>query len=427
MISGKRIQNRRFSAITAILLLSFFIILSAAGCSKRTDSNSGTGTGTETNLPTADTGTEETDSDTPGSIPGNGSASESPAASSGIMKVHFIDVGQGDAILAESGGQYLLIDAGENTQGDAVCSYLRSLGVSRLDYIICTHPHSDHIGGMDTVISSFDAGIIIMPDVIETTRTFEAVLDAISAKGLTITKAAVGTSYALGSGSFRIIAPNGSGYDDINDYSVGIRLTNGSNSFLLAGDAEALSEREMLESGTSLSADVLKLGHHGSSYSSSDDFLDAVDPSYAVISVGTGNQYGHPSSEILASVSERDIQIFRTDRQGTIIFTSDGNSLTVSTVLGASSTNSSDPSTSSGPVSDSGSAPADASASDAVMAGSEPIDGNVIVHTTKTGKKYHSAGCIYLKSDIAATLDEALARGLEPCSECSPPVKQITN
>lgn len=245
------------------------------------------------------------------------------------MKVHFIDVGQGDATLIESNKHYMLIDAGENNTGSVVVSYLKDQGVEKLDYVIGTHPHSDHIGGLDTVIDSFTIGKVIMPDITHTTKTFEDVLDAIANKNLKITKAVVGKEYTLGTASFIIISPNGTSYSDLNDYSVGIKLTNGNNSFLLTGDAEELSEQEMLRNGIDLSADVLKLGHHGSSYSSADSFLDAVKPTYAMISAGMDNQYDHPNIETLQAMFERKIKVYRTDKQGTVIFTSDGEHITV--------------------------------------------------------------------------------------------------
>lgn len=246
------------------------------------------------------------------------------------MKVHFIDVGQGDAILIESNKHYMLIDAGENSKGTDVVNYLKDKGVNELDYVLGTHPHSDHIGGLDTIINSFTIGKLIMPDITHTTKTFEDVLDAIANRNLKITKAVVGNEYSIGSASFIIISPNDTTYSDLNNYSVGIKLTNGNNSFLLTGDAEELSEEEMMKNGIDLSADVLKLGHHGSSYSSSSNFLDVVNPTYAMICVGANNQYHHPNIEILQKMVDRNIQVFRTDKQGTVVFTSDGEHVTVS-------------------------------------------------------------------------------------------------
>ena len=209
-----------------------------------------------------------------------GCSSQDPPTSSqnfseNSMEVHFLDVGQGDSALIRSGEHTMLIDAGENDQGDVVVSYLKDLGIKRLDYVIGTHPHSDHIGGLDTVIRAFDVGTVILPPKEHTTKTFEDVLDAIEEKGLSITKPVVGTKYSLGNASFCIIAPNGDYGDDLNNWSVGLRITNGDCSFLFTGDAESQAESaDMAANGISLKSDVLKLGHHGSSTSSSPLFLD---------------------------------------------------------------------------------------------------------------------------------------------------------
>lgn len=328
---------------------------------------------------------------------------------SSFSKVHFINVGQGDAILIEADEHYMLIDAGENNQGIAVVNYLKELGIKKLDYVIGTHPHSDHIGGLDNVIHSFDIGKVIMPDVTHTTKTFEDVLDAIAEKGLKITKAVAGNTYTLGASSFTIIAPNASSYKELNDYSVGIKFTNGENSFLLTGDAEELSEAEMLNNGIDLSADVLKLGHHGSSTSSHDNFLDEVDPDYGVITAGVDNSYGHPHVETLQKLKDRNIKVFRTDIQNTIIFTSDGEHITVNKE--PYSINQSDLS-----------GTAKNNSTTAVKDKSKD-SGKTIVHITSTGRKYHVTSCRFLTVDIEVTLDEALAKGLEPCGTCKPPTK----
>lgn len=249
----------------------------------------------------------------------------------GVAKVHFIDVGQGDAILIQAGDLAMLIDAGENNQGNTVIKYLEDLDIHHLDYVIGTHPHSDHIGGLDDVINSISISKIIMPNAVHTTRTFEDVIEAIDTKNLRITKAVVGDTYKLGSGSFTIVAPSSDKYDNLNNYSVGIRFTYGDTSFLMAGDAEILSEKEMLDHGLVLSADVLKMNHHGSAFSSYDPFLDAVQPKYAVFTVGAENDYGHPHKEVLKKLKDREIPIFRTDQQQTIVFSTDGTSIQVNT------------------------------------------------------------------------------------------------
>lgn len=249
----------------------------------------------------------------------------------GIAEVHFIDVGQGDSILIEAEDSAMLIDAGENNMGSTVVSYLENHGIEKLDYLIGTHPHSDHIGGLDHVINSIPVEKIIMPEVVHTTNTYEDVLDAILDLKLSIIKPKIGNNYRLGPASFQIIAPNSPSYSELNDYSVGVKFTFQDTSFLLVGDAGEVSEQEMLDSGIDLTADVLKISHHGSEYSTSDNFLDAVDPTHAVISVGKDNEYGHPHERTLKALLDRNIQIYRTDKQRTVVFTTNGSTISANT------------------------------------------------------------------------------------------------
>ncbi|HHZ06647.1 MAG TPA: MBL fold metallo-hydrolase [Clostridiales bacterium] len=248
------------------------------------------------------------------------------------FKMYVIDVGQGDSILLECDKKYMLVDAGDTTEGENVVSFLHSVGVTALDYVVITHPHADHYGGMKAVLSDFTPNKIVMPDAVQTTRTWETLLDYISDKNINVTQPRVGDTYTLGSGIITAIAPNNNKYDSLNNYSVVLRAVYGNNSFLLTGDAEAVSEKEILKNGYILSSDVLKVGHHGSNTSTTKKFLQAVNPQFAVISVGKDNDYGHPSDKIVQRLNDEQVEVYRTDEQGTIVASSDGEDITMSTL-----------------------------------------------------------------------------------------------
>lgn len=243
----------------------------------------------------------------------------------GMLTAHFIDVGQGDSELLQlPDGQTMLIDAG----GD-VRNYIASLGIEKIDYLVATHPHADHIAYMEEVIRDFDIGEVYMPRVSHTSKTFENMLLAIQEKGLKIKTAKAGVNILSADGlTIDIVAPASDSYDDLNNYSAVIQVTYKDTAMLFTGDAETLSENQI---AADISADVLKVGHHGSSTSSSASFLNRVNPKIAVISCGEGNDYGHPHREVLQRLNKRNVEIYRTDEDGTIVITSDGMNLEVST------------------------------------------------------------------------------------------------
>ena len=246
----------------------------------------------------------------------------------GMLEVHYIDVGQGDATLIKCGSHAMLIDGGNNNKGTTVQLYLKKQGVESLDYVIGTHPDADHIGGLDVIVYKYNCDTVIMPDYEKDTKTYQELVDVIHDKNMKITYPVVGEQYALGEAKFTIIAPNSNSYGgNANDYSVAILLEYGKNRFLFTGDAEEASEAEMLTNGIDISADVYKVAHHGSRSASTQEFLNAVHPKYAVISCGEGNSYGHPHAEVLNRLRSMGVEVFRTDEQGSIIASSDGENI----------------------------------------------------------------------------------------------------
>lgn len=361
-------------SIIMLLLITLLTVFSFAGCGDDSNATSDVNSGT------------------------------SPQKLSGELRVSFLDVGQGDSIFIElPNEETMLIDAGNPADASSITKYIQDAGYDEIDYVVATHPHGDHIGGMADIIKTFDIGSIYMPKAGNNTASFENLLDVIDEKGYEISTAKAGVN-VLNDGNLNIdiIAPVESSYSDLNNYSAVIKLNYGSTSFLFMGDAEKLVENQIT---AEVNADVIKVGHHGSEYSSGESFIEAVSPKYAVISVGVGNQYGHPSNETLKTLNSVGSTIYRTDLDGTIAFTSDGSNISI------------------------GKSPSygyqdDTDKAIPLPAATAPDTNqdDVIVYVTDTGSKYHRDGCQYLsKSKIPISLSEAVL-SYEPCSRCNPPV-----
>ena len=329
----------------------------------------------------------------------------------GTLKAHFIDVGQGDSEFIElPDGKSLLIDGGPTDAGGKVLSYIKDLGYSRIDYVVATHPHEDHIGGLTTVISSLEVGEIWAPDASTNTRTFENFLDAIESRGIETHGAAAGKTIGDSDAySIQVLGPqSGASFDDLNDASAIVLVTFGQNTFLFTGDASS----GLISQACNSHVDVLKVGHHGSKTSTNASLVAGLSPTYAVISYGIGNSYGHPTQEALDALS--GTTVYGTGANGTVTIESDGTNLSISTEKdGAVVTG------------DTAATSAFSAAAATESPGAQADTGNgsdPTVYVTKTGKKYHRDGCQYLKkSKIPMSLSEAKSAGLEPCSKCHPP------
>ena len=396
------------------------------------------------------------------------------------MTVHYLDVGQGDCVLVSCDGESMLIDAGDNNQGTKIQNYLKKQGVTKLKYAVGTHPDADHIGGLDVILYKFDCGTVMMPDVSKNTATYRDVVDTMKQKGYRNTVPEPGDSFQLGDAVCTVLGPEES-YEDANNNSIVLKVEHGENSFLFMGDAEAEAESDILSGGADVEADVLKVGHHGSRSSSSQKFLKAVDPAYAVISCGEDNSYGHPHAETLNNLRAMGVDVFRSDEQGAIVAVSDGSQITWNSApseswkageptggssTGSSKTQSKLPGTESkssqnagndGSQSSTGNAGAGSSAAGntgnsavtaeasggeaagntqqaqesikqetagtQVPAGEAPVSGSYIGN--KNNGKLHKASCSYLPMEknqaLFATREDAVAAGYsDPCKKCNP-------
>ena len=346
-------------------------------------------------------------------------------AADGSMTVHFLDVGQGLSVLVESEGQTLLYDGGPSSASSFVVSYLQERQISEIDYLISSHYDEDHVSGLIGCLNAFDVANVIGADYVHDSSLYDSFMDGVAAQGLTVQHPAVGTEYEFGSGKFTILSPQNISKES-NANSVAIRLTNGENSFIFTGDADYNSEADMVSSGIDLSCDVLSVGHHGSATSTSWDFLQATVPEYAVISCGAGNMYGHPHEETMEKLSDMGIQVYRTDEQGTIVVSSDGNSLSWN-MDPCNDYTSGDGKSPAGESETQGFAgeqyddQGESNDTDSIEADSAQNSQEEMVWISATGSKYHSIpDCGNMNPDKAyqEPLSQAEAQGYEACKKC---------
>lgn len=349
------------------------------------------------------------------------------------LQVHFIDVGQGDSILLIQGEHSMLIDAGDNSCGTKVQSYLQANNISTLDYCVGTHPDADHIGGLDVIIYKFDCKEIWMPQCSKDTKTYEDVISAITSKNYKITNPAVGDTYSLGDAQITVLAPQKDYGEDANNNSIALKVVYGQNSFLFTGDCQEEAEADILASGMDVSAQVMKAGHHGSDTSNSREFLEAVAPEYVVISCGEGNDYGHPRAEVLNNLRSMGISVFRTDEQGSIVAVSDGAEITFNT-MPSDSWQAGEPKGSAGsgesveetvPIESDGEQEqtTEAGGDDRQKAGESATTYILNINTMKI----HRVGCSSVsqmseknKQTTHKSVEELKAMGYEPCKRCNP-------
>ncbi len=310
----------------------------------------------------------------------------------------------------------MLIDAGE-TINNAVINKIDELGITKLDTVVATHPHNDHISEMPSVLKKYEIGNFYLPKVSHTSNVFETMIDIVSEKSINVKEAKAGETITVPEGfKCDIIAPCGNNYSSLNDWSAVIRLVYGNTSFLFTGDAEELSEREILEKGYNVSADILKLGHHGSSTSTCNDFLDAVNPKYAIVSAGKDNSYGHPHKETISKLNEKNIQTFITYDCGTVTATSDGNNIYIKTESGEATESVGKNEISNNTLNDTNNT-SDINKNNKAEEKTNYI-GNV------KSKKLHRENCISLPEEknriVFDTKEKAYEQGYSNCLNCNP-------
>lgn len=336
-----------------------------------------------------------------------------PQSSGTELKVHYIDVGQGDSQLIQKDGINTLIDTGESSESESLISYLKQQGVTKIDNFIITHPHTDHMGGAAQVIESLDIGNVYMTNYVHTTNAYEDLLKTIKKKGVKLIQAKAGISVDLGKGIKGDIISPLKDYEDINASSIILKATYNKNSFLFTGDATKETENDLLEKGVDLKSDVYKVAHHGSDYSNGLDYLKQINPSLSIIEVGADNSYGHPHTYTMKYLNQLKSTILRTDLQGTIVVTSDGMNLSYKTAKKSSPSSI-----------DKKPATNDKTTAESPAAKPNSTKEKIQFIGNKNSKIYHKTSCSSLpisKNSIDFSSKKAASSaGYKPCQRCNP-------
>lgn len=415
---------KRKSKIVSLLLM-VALLLGFSGCTENKEASSSISNlvseSTSTPLPTR---AESTLTDTPTPTPTatitptptptatpTPTPTPEPTPQVGDMAVHFLDVGQGLSILVQSGGQNLIYDGGDRGASSFVVSYLKQQNIETIDYLIASHYDEDHIAGLVGCLNAFDVEVVIGPDDNKDTQIYQSFLNGVASQGIAVQHPIVGQKYNFGTGEFTVLAPASIDASDDNANSVVIKLQNGENSFIFTGDADSESEFNMCISGLDLSCDVLSVGHHGSATSTSWDFLEKTIPEYAVISCGAENSYGHPDQDTMDKLQSMEIQVYRTDEQGTIIALSNGKDITWNQ----------------GPCNDysGGDTGTEPQGQTIVVPQPQPTEQpssvGGMVWLSETGSKYHSipdCGNMNPNRAYQVSRSEAESQGYEACKKC---------
>ena len=337
-----------------------------------------------------------------------------------VFEVHFIDVGQGDAILVVCNEHAMLVDGGKSKQSDKIYSYLRNHGIDHLDYIVATHPDADHIGGLAGALNYAAVDVALSPVLDNEIETFQNFKKYLGKQNLSITISEAGDTYALGNAEVQVLGPREIVHED-NNNSIVLKVIHGNNSFLLTGDAEEEEEQSILRSGADIRSTVLKVAHHGSAHASSQQWLSKVSPQIAVISCGSDNEYGHPTEQVLNRLKDMNIPVLRTDMHGDIIFQEVDGELRYGVAYDTNED-----------VYTPGIVPVPEEEQNEITrastnsGSSEGTNAQTYILNTNT-MKFHYPYCKSVKqmkdknkAEFSGTRDELIARGYDPCGNCHP-------
>lgn len=359
---------------------------------------------------------------------GNTGAENTGTAQAGTLTVTWLDVGQGDAAVIQCGGQSMLIDGGKPEKSSYIYAWLQQHGLSYLDVIVATHVDADHIGGLSGALNYASVGTAYCPVTTGTTETFQSFVKYLAQRGKQITVPTAGETFALGGAQVQILGPLHRA-EDSNDNSIVLKVSFGATSFLFTGDAERAEEQDLLNAGVNLQSTVLKVGHHGSDTSTSYPFLRAVAPQYAVISVGAGNSYGHPTEAVLSRLRDAGVTTFRTDMQGEITAVSDGQTINFSTAKNAAAETLANAGAGQNAEQTGGVNSATQTAAGGQntggAAGAGTTAGSYVLNTNS--HKFHLPGCPSVdtispknRKDVNESREQIVSEGYAPCKRCNP-------